>query len=371
MIDQPEIREVPDEPAGVNDPATEDIPHKKLTLRTPDEILAMHFDDSDIIIGDRLVALGQSCVMAGAGGLGKSRLLVQMAACAVTGRKFLAFDTKGKNLRWFFLQTENSNRRLQHDLRGLRKFLGANWPAFDEKVVFHTIETDVDGFVSLDSLENQAAVQNAILESKANIIVADPLNDFGVGDINKDADMRTTVQTLSRICRKGDPTRAVLVAHHARTGKAGAATATGFDRSSFARNSKALFAWTRAQINLAPVDAESNDRLIVACGKCSNGREFLPFGIKLNLETMIYECDPTVDVTAWEAEVTGSRNKGPLMTPDQVKEFCRIPKTKAELAHAILEDCGCARTVAYRYIKRAEAARKIQFNAKTENYAAK
>src|SRR5207245_2742064 len=44
-------------------------PAKSLTIRAPDEILAMDFDDSDIILGDRLLALGQSLVMAGAGGV--------------------------------------------------------------------------------------------------------------------------------------------------------------------------------------------------------------------------------------------------------------------------------------------------------------
>jgi hypothetical protein len=43
-----------------------------------------------------------------------------------------------------------------------------------------------------------------------------------------------------------------------RTGKAGAATTTGFDRGSFGRNSKVLFSWVRAQINVAPYDENDN-----------------------------------------------------------------------------------------------------------------
>ena len=340
------------------------------TIRKPSEFLEMRFDDSDIILGDRLAAVGQSLVIAAAGGTGKSRLLLQIAACVTTGRKFLSFDTGGSSLRWLILQTENSNRRLKADLTRLREWLGDDWVKFDEQVRIHAVENDTDGFVSLADPENVANIEAAIAEHKADIIGADPLNDFAIGDLNKDADMKATLQALSRICRKGNPHRLIIALHHAITGRSGSAKATGYDRASFARNSKVLHAWSRGQINLAPVDPETNDRLIVACGKCSNGREFLPFGIKLNPETMLYECDPTVDVKAWEAEMSSKGNNEPLMTPARVKELCGLPKTKAELARAIREDCGCVRQVSYKYIKRAEQARKIRFNTRNETYCA-
>ena len=63
------------------------------TIRTPDEILEMVFNDDDIILGDRMMAEGQSCVIAAAGGLGKSRIALQLPACVTTGKKFLNFIT--------------------------------------------------------------------------------------------------------------------------------------------------------------------------------------------------------------------------------------------------------------------------------------
>jgi hypothetical protein len=62
--------------------------------------------------------------------------------------------------------------------------------------------------------------------------------------------------------------------------------ATGFDRSSFGRNSKVLFMWTRAQINIAPVRPDDNSLLIIASGKCSNSAEFQPFAARLDSHTM-------------------------------------------------------------------------------------
>jgi hypothetical protein len=339
------------------------------SIRTPDEILDMVFDDQDIILGNRMIAEGEPCVMAAAGGAGKSRLTLQLAACVTTSRDFLNFTTGKENSNWLFLQTENSNRRLQDDLKRLKSWLGDDWPKFAARVKFHTIENDTDGFVNLDSPEAVANIQAAIKFHAADIIVIDPLNDFGIGDLNKDADMKLTVQALSRICHKGNPKRAMLVLHHALTGKAGAARATGFDRASFGRNSKALFAWTRAQFNIAPVDPDSNERLIVACGKCSNGREFQTFAVRLNPATMIYEVDPTVDVSQWEKEITGSKDTAPLMNPDRVRELCALTGSyKATLAKAVMDDCGCYRGSAYRYITRAEQAKKITFNKSNETY---
>jgi hypothetical protein len=323
-----------------------------LTLRKPSEFLAMQFDDSDIILGDRLLAASQSLVIAAAGGMGKSRLLLQAAACIVSRRKFLAFDSGGENLHWLILQTENSNRRLKEDMTRLRAWLRDDWSCFAERVTIHSIETDSDCFVSLDSTENITGIEAAIEKAKPDIIAIDPLNDFGIGDLNKDADMKATLQALSRVCRKGNPQRAIIVLHHAITGRSGAAKATGYDRASFARNSKTLHAWARAQINLAPFDSDSNDRLIVACGKCSNGKEFARFGVKLNPETMIYETDPSVDVDQWQHDMAGTDQ--PLMTPDRVRELCALTgSAKLDLANAIMTDCGCARQSAYRYITKA------------------
>ncbi len=310
-------------------PATETstVPSRKLTLRRPDEILAMLFDDLDIILGDRLLALAQSLVIAGQGGLGKSRLLLQFVAAVVSGRKFLAFNTGGNHLRWLILQVQNSNRRLKEDLASIKAWLGdADWRRFNEQVTIHTLENDDDGFVSLDSAENQAAIQTVIEEAKSDIVAYDPLDEYGIGDLNHDAEMRLTLTTLSRLCRKGNPQRGIVVLHHALTGRGGASKATGYERASFARNSKSLLQWTRGQINLASVDEDNYDRLIVACGKCSNGREFEPFAIRLNPETMIYECDSTVDVKLWAADMNGRSGRRRPKTPT-VGEFLSIFKS--------------------------------------------
>lgn len=361
-----------DAPPG-NPSDADDAPKlpKVLTLRSPDELVNMEFTDDDIILGDRVLADGQPLVIAAAGGTGKSRLLLQLVASIVAGRDFVGIPTRGTHRRWLILQTENSNRRLKQDLLNLWRWLDeAAWQRFKEQVLIHTLEAEHDGFVSLDSPQNRLLIGAAIEKAAPDVVCIDPLNEFGIGDLNKDCDMRATLTALGQLCRHGNPRRAIVALHHAITGRNGAAKATGHDRASFGRNSKTLHSWARAQVNLAPFNPDDNRQLVVACGKLSNGPEFAPFGIALG-EDGIYAPDPSINVAQWAADIAGTAKQAPLMTPERVAELCAEPMEKSDLAKLIREDCGCERQSAYRYIKRAEMAGKVKFSKSTNHYTRK
>ncbi len=221
-------------------------------------------------------------------------MILQAAASTIIGSPFIGLKTQGTGLRWLIFQVENGIRRLQFDLSRLREAYPDNWSAINEGLLVHTLETDRDVWLSLDAEENQFAIADAIKANEPDVIVFDPLNQFGMGDLNKDCDMAATCQTITRLCRKGNPQRAIIILHHTITGRVGAAKSFGMERAGYGRNSKMLQAWTRAQINLAPMSTEDNDVLAVMCGKCNNGREFPSFAIRLNPATMIYE--PALDV---------------------------------------------------------------------------
>ena len=345
----------------------------RLSIRSPDELLAMEFDDSDRILGDRLLATGQSLGIAGAGSIGKSRILLQLAVAIITGRPFLGFETRRQELRWLILQAENSNRRLQTDLAALREWTGSGaWARVNHQLAIHTLEADADGFLSLGDPSAQHRIAAAIADTKPDVVCFDSLYNFAIGDLNKDEDMGATLLALSRLAKAGDPARVIAVLHHALTGKAGAMRATGYDRASFGRNSKVLHSWARAQINIAPGSPDSNDLLVLTCGKCSNGKEFAPAAVKLNAETMIYEPAPDFDLGAWESAVAGGKHaQEQTVTFDRVRELCKGALTKKELARAIVDDAGCVKQYAYRFILKAEKARYIQFSKASEKYVAR
>jgi AAA domain-containing protein len=301
-----------------------------LTIRTIGEILEMCFDDKELVLANGYLALGERTAICGMGGVGKSRLVMQLALCCRTGRDFLRWPTQGPELRWLLLQTENSCRRLQHDLRRMLKVFGPDeQEAIKNGVFFHTLEADDDGFLMLD-LENSERIADAITKFDADIVVFDPLRDFGFDDLNADKYMTETLREISRITKRGNPRRIPLIIHHAGTGKAGIQKATGFDRSSFGRNSKVLFSWTRAQINIAPGLPDDNSTIVLSSAKCSNAQEFEPFAATLDQETMLYDRYEDFDFDAWQRSLESRRDAADKLTLDLIldllPEIGSIPK---------------------------------------------
>jgi hypothetical protein len=306
-----------------------------LTIRTIDEILDMQFDAGDLVLSNGYLVLGERTSVCGMGGVGKSRLMVQLALCCRAEREFLGWETHGQGLRWLLLQTENSCRRLQADLkRMLSAFTPAEQELITAGVFFHTLEGDEDGFLALDT-ENRERIGAAIANSWANIVVFDPLRDFGIDDLNSDAHMTETLREISRLTRRGDTRRVPLIIHHSLTGKTGIQKVIGFDRSSFGRNSKVLFMWARAQINVAPVRPDDNSVLVIASGKCSNFVEFEPFAVRLNFDTMLYSRDDDFDMDEWRQALDSTKSRTHNLTLDMV--FASLPETASTPKRAIID----------------------------------
>ena len=257
-----------------------------------------------------IVAKGDAIAICGAAGVGKTRLYMQMVIAFLTGRDFLGWKTQGKGTRWLIIQTENSNRRLQTELSAMFSDLSEEERrAVDEGMAIHTLECDADAFLSLNVAENEARISALIQEINATGVIFDVLRDFGIGDLNGDADMTASLSTLGRITRRGNPQRIPVIVHHALTGRSGVARATGFDRGSFGRNSKVLLGWARSQINIASCEPDSNEVLVVASGKCNNAEEFRAFAIRLNTETMTYDRDDSVDLEVWKERIGANSGK--------------------------------------------------------------
>ena len=86
--------------------ATADRTLKALTTRTPSEILSMTFDPADLLLDNGYLIKGNPLVIIGAGGLGKSRFVMQLAVACVLGRPFAGWATRAAGQKWLILQTE-------------------------------------------------------------------------------------------------------------------------------------------------------------------------------------------------------------------------------------------------------------------------
>lgn len=309
----PQIPNLAQDPAASANPKRERAPlkGKPLSARNIAQILAYLLDDSDLILSNGYLCKSERTVWLGQGGIGKSRLAVQLAICCVLGLDFLGVPTKGKGLRWLFLQTENGMRRLKADLEHMRQaYSESDWQIVCEHIVFHTLESDEDGIILLNDPDHFARAEELVLRVGADIIVVDPLRDSHGGELNSDQEMTVATRNLTKLAKVGGRTdRGLLVLHHALTGKAGAGKVMGYDRASFGRNSKALHGWTRAQVNIAPGSADNSDVLVIASGKNNNFKEFAPFAIELDPRTMTYHLKPDFDMAAWQSEITGTKKE--------------------------------------------------------------
>jgi hypothetical protein len=301
-------------------------PLKPLTVRSVDEIMAYQPDDNDLILADGYLCKGERTVWLGQGGLGKSRLSVQLACCCTLGLEFLGIETRGKGGNWLFLQTENGMRRLKYDLDHMRQgYSHKQWSHIKEHVFFHTLEEDEDGIILLNEEKHFKRAEELIIRVMADVVVIDPLRDSHSGDLNGDHEMTVATRNITRLAKVGGRTdRAMLVLHHALTGKAGAGKATGFDRSSFGRNSKALQGWTRAQVNIAPGSADNSNVLVIASGKNNNFPEFSPYAIELDPLSMTYQVKEDFDMESWQAEIAGTQATTRKSCSHDIAELLRI-----------------------------------------------
>ncbi|MDB6156291.1 MAG: hypothetical protein JWL90_4744 [Chthoniobacteraceae bacterium] len=335
-----------------------------LTIRSPKEILAMEFNSKDLYLKNGIFSKGQSFSMLGGGGLGKSRILLQLAVCTILGWPFVGMEVQAKDLTWLDLQGENSNSRLKADLKALKKWVGEeNWKKVEGKLHFHTLEKPEDSSLSLGDDAVVAELKDLIEKFQPDVIAVDPLIAFAAGSLNNDAGMDATCKALNQIARAGGKVASIVVLHHTLTGKAGAAKATGYDRGSYGRGSKVLNFWTRGQLNIAAVSLNSNEKLVMSCGKNSNGKEFDPIGIWLNPKTMIYEVDPEFDLGEWQAEAAGQADKPKNLTPADLRDIVsQAPLSRKDLTKAITDHSDRKKSTAYALIARA-IGKTIKLNA--------
>ena len=357
--------------------ATDD---ERISFRSPSQILAMPRNPKANFFGDYLLGIAQSLVIAGIGGLGKSRLLLQLLVAFILERIWCGIETHHTGGKpWMLVQTQNSIQRLQDDLEPLKKYAGSDWPLVDQNLFIHTLETDRDLMLHLSDPKNARELESAIRQRNPIGVAFDPLNEIGIGDLSKDVDMMRTCNAIGSISRAGNPERAILIATHALTGLAGIKKAFGFEAAGFGRNSKVLQFWSRAFINAFPA-AEDYSILGISCGKNNNGKIFSPFAVRLDPDTKIYELEPDFDMDALREQVERGPKKRDKYSPEIIAEMDWPEPTgggergqldKKQLIDAVKQETGCSKTTAYRLIDMAVINRLIKYSKLTKIYRKK
>lgn len=244
-----------------------------------------------------------------AGGTGKTRLMLDIAIAWAIGRdSWGGLFLPGAKLRTLFVSPESSLHRIHDDLQRMTADLSDDERAAVTKgIAYFTPPHRVTDYTAAATLRS---ITRTAREHAADVIVFDPLNEFSAGDLNNDADMRETIDRMTDAAWRGREHASVGIVHHARTGRKSVAGAFGWDRADFGRNSKALYAAVRCQLNASAMDAEGREGIVLACGKSNDAPPFSARGLRLDEHTLRYRFDPLFDVDGWQRAVASGKATG-------------------------------------------------------------
>jgi hypothetical protein len=344
---------------------TEEIPDsvifEPLTIWKPSQILEYNPPKNINILGNGYLIKGEFTTLLGPGGIGKSRLSLQMALCQITGREWCGIPMSNEPLRWLFIGNENSIYRLKDDLlKMLSQHSKEERELIDEYLAIQVPNTIEDSFLSLESQSAQERIKLTLGKYDPQCVVFDPLISLQIGDESDTKDMKRTVKTIMRIVKSHNMDCAVLIVHHSRTGSENIKQGANlYDSGNFGRGSKVLFSACRCQINLMPGDKEDQNKLVLACGKANNAPHFKMRGLEYDPITGLYSVDGTFDLNDWINDVDGKRSNK-AATINDVMEAIRAGNHKtSEITEFVIDITGASlRTVRDR-IRDAVKADKI------------
>lgn len=307
QTDQVDLSGLLKEPKKTDDSEAED--DLMYTVRSWGEVSQMEIDPQGWFWGN-IFSTGQLQALIGQGGLGKSRISLNLARNQILGEPFGGELTFGPPLVHLLMGSENSIHRLQYDIRRMSKGLSKEQlELLNRHIHLATIEGPSDAYISLDNAENRIRWRRTIERVQPDVLWVDPYGDIQIGDANSDSDTRATLGMLQRILRQIRPTAGIVILHHARTGADNIMQAVGFGAANFGKGSKALFSACRAVVNLAPGNESESPPILIACSKNNNGPRFETRRLNLDPENMTYSTED-VNINEWLNSVAEA-GKGP------------------------------------------------------------
>lgn len=254
-------------------------------------------------------ALGSLAVIFGQGGLGKSRLALNLVRNQVLNLPFAGLPTGDRPLRHLIMGSENSIHRLQHDVQKMSAGLTPDQlDLLDAHIQMATLENPEDPFITLGSPENVARWRVTLETFKPEVLWVDPWGDLLDGEANSDEDTRMTLRTLNRLLREVCTNAACEILAHSRTGARNIAQAVGFDAANFGKGSKALYSAARSVWNMAPGDESEDPPIVLFHSKNNNGPRHRAVAVRLDPETMLYELVEGFDFDKWQETVNARAN---------------------------------------------------------------
>lgn len=311
--------------------ATKEAPEVYSTMGALD-IFKDKRESPPIIWGGLTLTPGEIMEVIGPAGLGKSRLLLNLAIWQILGRSFAGLPTyqppEGKApLKWLFYGNENSFFRFRKDLKGMFSILrDEERERVGQHLFLPTMEKPEDCFISFSEERNLDKFYATIVQRDASVVVMDPWGAIIAGDELSDGDVRKTIleitKTLHRASAELKHPVVGIILNHSRNGIKEIVNACGPNAANYGKNSKAIFSVVRIVWNLRPGDLKEKSNkieLIHAKGNDIQKYDYVCVELKLDEKKKTptyYEVDTTFDHDVHQAELEKAEHSGSSLTSD-------------------------------------------------------
>ena len=224
---------------------------------TTADVLDIEADESEPpeeIWGGLRLAPGQLMEVIGGSGLGKSRMMLNLAVNQGLGRDFAGLPTCRRPLKWLFYGNENGFYRYRNDLRQMLKFCNSEQrERLRGHIFLPTMARPKDVYVSFADEQNRVKLKTTIRYRDADVVVLDPWGAVIDGDELDDGDVRKTIfEVMDVLAANVEKPTAGIILNHSRNGARELADAAGFSAANYGKNSKAIFSVMRNVWNLRP-----------------------------------------------------------------------------------------------------------------------
>jgi hypothetical protein len=332
-----------------------------------EEIIAFPIDEKANYMGDRVICKGERVVIVGPPEIGKSRIILELAAQMYCGLPFYGqIETRAKGLGpWLILQTENSRDRIQSDVHALIKIYGDDWL---NNVFIQDIVTDDDGYVDL--AVNLEKFRATIRQREPKFMVLDPLPEFQVEDLKSDFDLRRTFSLIEHLHHIGNPDRVMIIVAHSLTGKSGISKSFGYEKLGFPRGSKRISGWARTIIAVNPGSGEDNPPRVISCLKNSRGFKFPRFALGFDPSSLAFSHLPNFDFDAWERDINmdPTKQRQERVGLDELDDMEKVTLSHNKMIKEIEEHVLCSKQVARRLLKEGLKEKVFTHNKKDGSY---
>ena len=284
------------------------------------DIEADESEPPEEVWGGLRLAPGQLMEVIGGSGLGKSRMMLNLAVNQVLGRDFAGLPTCRRPLKWLFYGNENGFYRFRNDLRQMLKFCSSEQrERLRGHIFLPTMARPKDVYVSFADEENRVKLKTTIRYRDADVVVLDPWGAVIDGDELDDGDVRKTIfEIMDILAANVEKPTAGIILNHSRNGARELADAAGFSAANYGKNSKAIFSVMRNVWNLRPAHiADQITKIELIHAKSSDFAAYEPRAVDFDPRTFTYDLDPAFDHVAWQSELEELKRKGSSLTPAQ------------------------------------------------------